>query len=225
MQADLEEGWQVSPEAAIRRQSILGEFVRQEPLGKWQTAGGLAFGFSRDGQRCWAAGVVADRQGDYFRQVTAAAPVALSYTPGLLAYAVGPAVQQVLNQIDKPPDVLLCLGHGIAHPRRCGLACQIGLIYNLPTVGCAQRLLVGEHKPVGPEPGAWELVTDSEEVIGAGLRTQSGVEPIIVSVGHNLDLPGAIEVVMSLVGNYRWPEPLRRARQLVRQARAASEDK
>ncbi len=187
-------------------------------------AAGLAFVFSRDGQRCWAAGVVADRQGNYVRQVIDAAPVPVSYTAGLLAYAVGPAVQQVLNQIDEPPDVLLCLGHGLAHPRRCGLACHIGLIYDIPTIGCAQRLLIGEHKPVGPDPGAGEPVADNGEVIGAALRTQCGANPIIVSIGHNLDLSSAIAVVLSSVVESRWPEPLRCARQLARQARAGCED-
>lgn len=223
MDAVTQEDWQISLEAAVQRQTALAHLIRQEPLGRWKTLVALAFVFSVEGEGCWAGALVTDREGNCLEQVEATASSPRAYRPGLLAYAVGPAAQQVLQQVEQAPDILLCTGHGIIHPRRCGLACQLGLMYDLPTAGCADRPLVGEHEPPGPRRGDWVPVTDGKEMVGAALRTQPGVRPIIVSSGYRLDLPGAIEVVMSLVKKYRWPEPLRYARHLARQCRAVSE--
>ena len=219
MQTYFSEDWEVTEEAAIERQKVLRARIRQQSLETWQTAAAVAFVFSAEGTNCWAAGVLVDRAGRCLRQAEGAARSPIAYTPGLLAYAAGPAIEDVLGQIKAGPDVLLCLGHGLVHPRRCGLAGHIGLIYQRPTVGCAGRVLVGEHDLPGPRAGDWTPVTDGGEVIGAAVRTQNELKPIIVSSGHQLDLPGAIAIVMDLVCDHRWPQPLRRARQLARQYR------
>ena len=109
------------------------------------------------------------------------------------------------------PDALICDGQGLAHPRRFGIACHIGLLLDLPTVGCAKSILVGRHDPVGEAPGDWSPLVDHDEIIGAALRTRAGVSPVYVSIGHRCDLPSAIALVRRCAGPTRVPETTRHA--------------
>ena len=133
------------------------------------------------------------------------------YIPGLLSFREAPLILAACEKLSITPDLLLVDGQGIAHPRRFGLASHLGLLLNLPTIGCAKSLLCGIHKTLGAEPGSYAEVIDRDETIGAALRTKLGVKPIYVSIGHKVDLQTAVHWVMNCCRGYRLPEPTRLA--------------
>ena len=136
------------------------------------------------------------------------------YVPGLLSFREAPAALAALGQLKTSPDILLCDGHGLAHPRRFGLACHLGLLSGLPSIGVAKSLLTGEHAPPAQERGAWTPLLDGGEVIGAALRTRPGAKPVYVSIGHRISLESALQVVLRCTGRYRLPETTRQAHRL-----------
>lgn len=137
------------------------------------------------------------------------------YVPGYLSFRETPALLAAVARLRTRPDLILCDGHGLAHPRRFGLACHVGVLLDLPTIGVAKSLLVGEHDPVPEERGKWVPLREEREVIGAVLRTRTRVRPLYVSIGHRLSLESAIEYVLRCCSATRLPEPIRRADQLV----------
>lgn len=137
--------------------------------------------------------------------------LALPYIPGLLSFREAPLVLEAFARLKSRPQLLLVDGQGLAHPRRFGLACHLGLLLDMPTIGCAKSRLWGHSEEVGPQPGQWAPLLDGEETIGAALRTRAGVKPVYVSVGHRIDLEGACAWVRRLCRGFRLPEPLRQA--------------
>ncbi len=133
------------------------------------------------------------------------------YIPGLLSFRESPLVVAALEKLTITPDLILVDGQGIAHPRRMGLACHLGLLLAWPTIGCAKSRLCGHHQPPGETPGSFAQLVDGDETIGAALRTRAGVRPVYVSIGHRIDLENAIYWVLELCRGYRLPEPLRLA--------------
>jgi len=139
--------------------------------------------------------------------------LAFPYIPGLLAFREVPVLAEAFQRLSVRPDLLLVDGQGLAHQRRFGIACHLGLLLDLPTIGCAKSRLVGEHGPVGEEAGCRVELRDGPEVIGLVVRTRSGVTPVYVSVGHRIGLAEAAEWVLRLCRGYRLPEPARLAHQ------------
>ncbi|MBL8527578.1 MAG: deoxyribonuclease V [Burkholderiales bacterium] len=144
----------------------------------------------------------------------AEAPVTFPYVPGLLSFREIPVVLAALGRVQAQPDVLLCDGQGIAHPRRCGFASHLGLWTDLPTIGVAKSRLIGTHGPVPDEKGRWAYLLHDDEIIGAALRSRPGVAPIYVSVGHRIGLESAIRCVLACTTRYRLPETTRWAHRL-----------
>lgn len=146
--------------------------------------------------------------------------IALAYKPGRLAFAVSPAITAALLRLpeDARPEALIVHGHGLAHPRRFGLACHLGLLHQLPTVGVAEKLLVGTHGKVAARRGEWRAVEADGEVVAAALRTRAEAKVIFVSPGWGLSLEEAVQLVMETTARYRWPEPIRHARMRLRVA-------
>lgn len=138
-------------------------------------------------------------------------PPTFPYIPGLLALREAPAVLAALSKLNLTPDLLMVDGQGIAHPRRCGIATYLGVTLNLPTIGVAKSRLVGTHAEPGPEIGDWAPLLDGDEVIGAVLRTRPRANPLYISVGHRVDLPNAVRLVVAGLRGYRLPEPTRQA--------------
>ncbi|MGH6635407.1 MAG: deoxyribonuclease V [Gammaproteobacteria bacterium] len=136
------------------------------------------------------------------------------YVPGLLSFREAPAAIEALTKLKKQPDILVCDGHGLAHPRRFGLACHLGVATDLPSIGVAKKRLLGDHKAVPEGRGRWTELDERGEVIGAVLRTRVGVKPVFVSVGHKISLKSAVELVMACVTRYRLPETTRFAHRL-----------
>lgn len=134
-----------------------------------------------------------------------------SYVPGLLSFREAPLVLAACEKLVSVPDLMLVDGHGVAHPRRFGLASHLGLFLDLPTIGCAKSVLCGEHGPPGEQVGDYSYLMDGPEVIGAALRTRKGVRPVYVSVGHRVDLAFALHWTVTCCSGYRLPEPTRLA--------------
>ncbi|HZW30318.1 MAG TPA: deoxyribonuclease V [Isosphaeraceae bacterium] len=141
------------------------------------------------------------------------------YVPGLLSFREAPAVIAAFGKLTVRPDVLICDGQGIAHPRRLGLACHLGLWLGIPTIGCAKSWLFGQYQEPGSERGDWTPLTDGDETIGAVLRSRSRVQPLFVSPGHLCDLDGAIAAVLASTSKFRLPETTRLAHNYVNELR------
>ncbi len=141
-------------------------------------------------------------------------PLTFPYVPGLLAFREGPALLGALERLAVWPDLLIVDAHGLAHPRRFGLACYMGVVLDMPAIGCAKSRLVGTHEEPGDRPGEWAPLTDDGETLGAVLRSGKGFKPVYVSIGHRVDLPTAIDLVMRCTRGRRLPETTRYAHKL-----------
>ncbi|WP_425559624.1 deoxyribonuclease V [Kitasatospora terrestris] len=154
-------------------------------------------------------------------ETTAVGPVAFPYLPGLLAFRELPAVTEALRGLTVRPEVVVCDGYGLAHPRRFGLASHLGVLTGLRTIGVAKTPFVFEHREPGPRRGDWSPLLDRGETVGRAVRTREGVKPVFVSVGHRIGLTEAAEITLALAPHYRLPETTRRADSLCRRALAA----
>ena len=207
--------WSVSPKQAVAIQRRIAELRQQGgPAPSWQYIAGVDAAFTDN--HC-IAGVVlwSLASGRVVEQHTALAPLRFPYIPGLLTFREGPAIIAALRRLTMRPDVLLCDGQGIAHPRRCGIATHIGVLTGLPAVGCAKSRLLGEFAEPGQQRGERSELRDRGELIGTVLRTRTGVRPVFVSVGNLIELTAAEELVLACANRYRLPEPTRLADQLV----------
>ncbi|WP_089156711.1 deoxyribonuclease V [Micromonospora sp. NBS 11-29] len=148
---------------------------------------------------------------------------AFPYVPGLFAFREMPALLAALDRLTVRPELLVCDGHGVAHPRRFGLACHLGLVTGLPSIGVGKTPLVGSWSGPGPRRGQWAPLRDGDEVVGRVLRTRDGTRPVFVSVGHAMGLENAVRRVLALTPRYRLPETTRTADQLCRRALAAAQ--
>lgn len=156
-------------------------------------------------------------------QATAAGAVEFPYVPGLLSFRELPLLLDAWRRLEREPDVVIFDGHGCAHPRRFGLACHGGLLLDLPALGCAKSLLVGEHNELGLRRGSMAEIRHEGETVGMALRSRSHVRPVYVSVGHRMQLQTAVDLVLSVSPRYRVPEPVRAADRLVGHLRREAE--
>ncbi|MCC0175412.1 deoxyribonuclease V [Waterburya agarophytonicola K14] len=141
-------------------------------------------------------------------------PTAFPYVPGYLSFREIPAILAAFPNLNLTPDLILCDGQGLAHPRRFGLACHLGVLLDIPTIGVAKSRFIGEHEDIPLEKGSWKPLIDNDETIGVVLRSRNKVKPIYVSVGHKINLPTAIDYVMGCLTKYRIPETTRWADRL-----------
>lgn len=191
------------------------------PLERIRLVGAADVTFLEAKERVAAAVVLYDmHSGKIVEEHTAERRTGFPYVPGYLTFREGPAVAAAWKRLSRRPDVMVYDGHGIAHPRRFGIASHMGVLLSVPSVGCAKSRLVGDHDPPGNARGSVALLRDGEDVVGAAVRTRTGVKPVFVSVGHLADLDTAIALVLSLCTRYRLPEPSRRAHHLTQELRA-----
>ena len=141
--------------------------------------------------------------------VTAERASPFPYVPGLLAFREGPVSLDALAKLRTTFDVLIFDAHGVAHPRRIGLATHLGILLDRPSVGCAKSRLCGTYDEPSEQRGSWSRLRDGDEVIGAVVRTQTGVNPVFVSIGHRVDLASAVSLVLACTPRYRLPETTR----------------
>lgn len=173
---------------------------------------GVDVGFEARGQITRGAAVRFDVPSRTAREaVLARGPTGFPYVPGLLSFREAPALLAALSAMEAVPDCLICDGQGIAHPRRFGIACHLGLALDCPSIGVAKSIRVGQAQTPPDVRGAWTPLVDQGDVIGAALRTRVGVKPVYVSVGHRVSLQTALDWVMAWVTRYRLPDPVRLA--------------
>lgn len=186
------------------------------------TVAGVDVAYAREGGRATAAVVVLQADGlGVVETRTLDVAVSFPYVPGLLSFRELPAISALLQQLTTIPDLLICDGQGIAHPRHFGLACHLGVMFAVPAIGCAKTPLVGAVRTPGAARGDRTALLDRGETVGCALRTRSGVKPVYVSPGHRISVASACEWVLRLAPRFRLPEPLRLADQAARRAEGA----
>jgi deoxyribonuclease V len=144
------------------------------------------------------------------------------YVPGLLAFREIPLLLETFGKLRCRPDLILADAHGWAHPRRAGMACHLGIVLDIPTIGCAKSVLVGEYQMPAVAQGSVSDLRDGKEKIGTVLRSRAGVRPIFVSCGHRISLPKAVRLTLACCDGYRIPKPLREADHWVKQLKRAA---
>lgn len=222
MHVDLPPHWPSTEAEALAEQDRLRPLVVTEGRpARPQLIAGLDVTYATDCARLAAAVVVLDAKTltEVERQIVLG-EARFPYVPGLLAFRELPALAEALRALENVPDVLVADGYGTAHPRRFGLACHLGVLTGLPTIGVAKTAFVGKYVDPPPMRGAAADLVYEGDVVGRVLRTQDGVKPVFVSVGHRFDLDAACELVLALTPRYRLPETTRAADHLSRRALA-----
>jgi deoxyribonuclease V len=206
--------WKLDPRQAVALQRELATKVEMIDTlaGAVRLVAGVDVSNARFGAAVHAAVVLCDLATEEVVEVaTASDRSGFPYVPGLLSFRELPVVLEAFRRLPAVPEVVLVDGQGLAHPRRLGIACHLGLWLGVPTIGCAKSRLCGEHAEVGPLRGdAVPLLLDGEAV-GRVLRTRDRVRPLYVSPGHRVDIERAVKVVLACGRGMRLPEPLRQA--------------
>jgi deoxyribonuclease V len=219
--------WDLSTQEARDLQLALAARVDvMPPLTSFATVAGADISYELRGKWLYTA-IVLLRAGTWevVERSEFVTEAKFPYVPGLLSFREAPAVIEAFKKLTISPDVLICDGQGIAHPRRLGLATHLGLWLNIPTVGCAKSWLFGEYEEPGPDRGDWSPLTDSGETIGAVLRTRARVKPLFVSPGHLCDLKSAVDVVLATAAQHRKPITTRLAHHHVNELRQSGDAK
>jgi len=214
--APLDHPWEVTvAQARAIQEQLRDRLETRDRIGRVQRVAGIDVAFDKRRGITRAAVALLDLPGLELRaRASGEAPTTFPYVPGYLSFREIPAVMRALEALGETPDLLLCDGQGYAHPRRFGLACHLGVLADIPSIGVAKTRLIGSHEPPPVERGAWVPITDAGEIIGAVLRSRAGVKPVFVSVGHRVTLATAIRQVMACTTRYRLPEPARWAHKL-----------
>ena len=208
--------WKISNKQAKQIQNELRRLViTVDEIGSTRTVAGVDVGFEDNNSVARAAvAILAYPELVVLDSAIARRRVRFPYIPGYLSFREVPSILAALAKITHLPDLILCDGQGYAHPRRFGLACHLGVITGIPTIGVAKTRLIGEHKPLGEKKGAWEPLLHQDEKIGVALRTRSNTKPIYVSIGHKVCLATAIKITLNCCTRYRLPETTRAAHKL-----------
>lgn len=212
----LTHAWDITPQEAIALQRELAPKVEHlDRLPEIARVAGIDVGFEDEGRITRAAvAILAYPTLRPVEQAVARLPTRFPYVPGLLSFREIPAILAALAQLQAAPDILLVDGQGLAHPRRFGIACHLGLLTGLPAIGIGKTRLIGEEATPGPNKGDWTPLLHRGETIGAVLRTRVGVKPIYVSLGHRISLATAIHITLACTPRYRLPETTRAAHRL-----------
>lgn len=220
-------GWNVTVAEAKELQLELRQKLVLTPPPGFSPAliAGADLSIARHSRRGYGGFVVLDAATkEPVAEASAATDVVFPYIPGYLSFRELPALVAAWEKLNTRPDAIIFDGHGIAHPRRFGIACHGGLIFDTPSVGCGKSILVGQHGPLGQERGSTAELVHRGEVVGMAVRTRAGVKPVYVSPGHLMDLPTAVSLVLEMTTRFREPETTRRSHRLVNAARLADQE-
>jgi len=215
------QNWKVNPSEAVQIQQELRNKIVLKKLDKdIQYIAGTDISLNLDSDIAYAGIIVLD-YGTLQPVAYAAAmgKIDFPYIPGLLSFREIPALMQAWEQLPVQPDVVMVDGHGIAHPRRMGIATHFGLVIDTPTLGCAKKILTGKYAMPLPEKGSYSEIKSREEVLGYALRTRTNVKPVFVSPGHLITHIESLQIAQHCAVKYRLPEPTRLAHQLVNRLR------
>ncbi len=218
------EVWNTDVDRALQIQIGLKERIILSGRLRIRLVAGADVAYSRDGNRLYGAVVVMGYPGlKPFEEIVVSEEVSFPYRPGLLFFREGPVLIKALKQLKRMPDIIILDGHGIAHPRGIGIASHVGIVLDMPTIGCAKSRLCGEEEPLAQRRGSVGFVRMDERIIGARVRTKDCIKPVYVSQGYRVSLDDAIDVVLKSVSASRIPEPLRMAHILANRKRREDE--
>jgi deoxyribonuclease V len=218
------EKWDVTFEEAKEIQLRLREelILRPPPDFEPRWVAGADLSIERHGHLGYGGFVVIDATTmETVEEASAVTEVDFPYVPGYLSFRELPTLLEAWKRLENRPDVIIFDGQGIAHPRRFGIACHGGLLFNTPSIGCGKSILVGSHGPLGETKGSTAELVHRGEVVGMAVRTRTGVKPVYVSPGHLMDLPTAVALVLGMTTRFREPETTRRSHRLVNAVRLA----
>lgn len=204
------------PHARTMQTRLAARVCMEDTLHRVTTVAGLDVGF--DTGACMAiGGVVVLALPDFtvVDQQLARRKIVFRYQPGYLSFREVPVLLEAISRLSARPDLLICDGQGIAHPRRFGLACHLGVVLDIPAIGAAKSRLVGEYTDPGITKGSETALIDRGERVGTVLRTRDNTRPLFVSPGHKISLGSASEWVLRCCPRYRLPETTRHAHKLV----------
>lgn len=217
--------WKVSPAEAREIQEKLRKRLRLRPPRaplKTIAAGDVAY--SREDDMTYAAFLLFTYPDlTFLESASAKGRASFPYIPGFLTFREAPILLKAFSRLKTRPDLILIDGQGIAHPRFMGIAAHIGLILNLPAIGCAKSRLIGTHEELAPDRGKAVPLLVGDRTAGMVLRTRAGVKPVYVSPGHKMNMETSVKIVLSLCRGYRIPEPLRQAHMFVSKLRGMVE--
>ncbi len=223
LQPVLSHPWNLSPEdATALQQSWCERVITEDRFDAIRYVAGIDVQYHSETDDLVAGVVVLDmhaaEKGGFavVEQVTHRDKVSFPYVPGLFSFRELPPVVAALQKLTQVPDLLVCDGQGLAHPRRFGLACHLGVLFDKPCMGVSKTRLLGEHEELASQRGAYQWLLDQQQCIGAVVRTQTDIKPLFVSAGHRISLMTAIDWTLTLSPRYRLPETTRQADQLVR---------
>ena len=216
MHFDAPHRWDVSPKEAVAIQrELANRLVIEDRLDPVAAVAGVDVGFEQQGRIARAVVAVFSFPAlEPLEQHLARLPTPFPYVPGLLSFREIPVILEALAQLEHIPQLLLCDGQGIAHPRRLGVAAHLGLVTDIPSIGVGKSRLTGDFREPGPNRGDSSPLTDQGERIGTVLRTRTKVKPVFVSPGHRVSQESAVEYVLACTPRYRLPEPIRAADKL-----------
>ncbi|MEJ2046161.1 MAG: deoxyribonuclease V [Reinekea sp.] len=216
----IKHNWQITEAEALQIQSDLAAKVeKQDRFEEIRYVAGVDVAYSKESDHLVAAVVILDSNTfNVIESITVSDREQFPYIPGLFSFRELPPLVKAFEQLIHKPNLVVCDGQGYAHPRRFGLACHLGVIFDVPTIGCGKTRLLGEHKESNTERGAVVPLIDNDEEIGSVLRTQTNTKPVYVSIGHRISLSTACKWVLKLAPKYRLPETTRQADQAVNKA-------
>jgi deoxyribonuclease V len=212
--------WQVTTHEAIAIQKRLrAQVITENTVGEVRYIAGADISTSKDSPKAYVGVVVLSYPAlEIVEERGLEDEVPFPYVPGLLAFREGPALIKAFEQLTTEPDVIVFDGQGLAHPRGMGIATHMGLMFDKPSIGCAKSLLFGRYQEPDLEKGAWAELRDPQgHIIGAVVRSKPKTTPIFVSIGHRMDLPTAIRLLIECTRGVRIPEPTRLAHNFVTQ--------
>lgn len=207
-------GWRLSPaEAIVLQKELAGRVIMKGQNRTVRFVAGTDISVGRAGLARAAVVVLNYPELELADMAVVEGVLDFPYVPGLLSFREIPLLLEAFRRLQTVPELVMVDGQGLAHPRRLGIACHLGLILDLPAIGCAKSRLVGSHAEPGQTPGDYTRLKDNGEVIGAVLRTRTGVKPVYVSPGHRISLNMSLRWVMRCLKGCRLPEPTRLAHQ------------
>ncbi len=197
------------------QEKLCHQVITEDLFGDIKYVAGVDVSYSNDDRITQGAiAVLSFPELELKEQAIAKRPTSFPYIPGLLSFREIPAILDAFKKLNIIPDLLLCDGQGLIHPRRFGLACHLGVLVNIPSIGVAKSHYIGKYDAVGLEKGNWQPLIYQEKVIGAVVRSRTGVKPIYVSTGHKISLKTAINYVLKCTSKYPLPETTHRADKL-----------
>ncbi|MEI7026050.1 deoxyribonuclease V [Paenibacillus sp. y28] len=218
--------WPLTEQEALTLQrELASKIISAGPLPDIRYLAGVDVAYSERSDQVIAAVVVLEAASHTVKESAVVQDtVQFPYIPGLFSFRELPPVIKAFEQLKIIPDLVVCDGQGFAHPRRFGMASHLGVLFDVPTIGCGKTRLLGEYNEPGALRGSFTALTDQGETIGHVLRTQDGIKPVFISVGHRISLAEASEWIIRLTPRFRLPETTRQADQLVRRTMACIEE-